>query len=77
MRNDDRQVRIIDPGAGRQMQSVERVEPHIGDEEVWADSVEMTLRLLKRRHCDDQMFLGCEERLGPLQDRSVCVDEKD
>ena len=77
MSNDDRQVRIIDPGACRQMQSIERVEPHIGDEQVGADSVEMTLRVLKRRHCDDQMFLGREERLGPLQDRSVRVDEKD
>jgi len=49
MRNDDWHVRIIDPGAGRQVQSIERVEPHVGDEQVGADGVEMTLRLLKRR----------------------------
>ena len=47
MSNDDRQVRIIEPAAGRQMQSIERVEPHIGDEQIGADGVEMTLRVLK------------------------------
>ena len=59
------------------MQSVECVEPHIGDEEVGADSIEVTLRLLKRRHRDDEMSLRGEDRLGPLEGGSVRIDEKD
>jgi hypothetical protein len=75
VRDDDRQVRMVEPAADRELQAVVGAEADVGDQHVGRDRFEQFSGLGERRHGGHEVAVLREEGIGSPERVRVRIDE--